>query len=583
MRRICRSPLVLMAVCVLSPTTTRAEGPADALLRLVPPDAGATLTVEDLRGHARQFLHSPLAEGLRDLPAAKAWDVSGQRGKLEKARRDIEDALGVDLVQVRDNLLGDAVVLTLHVAPDATPDQAKGLLLSRFRDRALLNRLIDRLNAADKAGGTLVRVSERSHGGVTISTREFRPGTKANDAYAVIGGDIFAWSNSTTLIQEAIDRHAGKKSGLVTEPRFLQVREALPERSFVSLFVDPKFLKKLAEASPQPEPKSAAEKRVQDFLLRTLWAVSYAGAALEWRDGLVLHLHESIEPDRMDEPLRRWAATETSGARLWQRIPPTALVMVAGQVDFSALGALVMGFVPEADRVRTQNVLVALRGVLMGKDVMEEVLPSLGPGMLFYLDEPRGEGLPLVLAVELGGPADSGIPAALENGLRTLMVLWALDPKNDAAGARVQSQERDGVSVTTLSGEKTPFAFAVHSDVLVLGTTAAAVAAYRRGSDDEEPSRVGSVRDLFFPEATTFAVADLGALRRFAEAHREALTRRIAANQGGNAADAGRDLDQALALMSLFRIGYLTNRIAPDFAHAHQTLGLIFGAGAGKP
>src|SRR4051812_41216875 len=49
------------------------EGPADSLLRLVPADAGVTLTIEDLRGHTRDFFASPLAESLGRLPAVHAW------------------------------------------------------------------------------------------------------------------------------------------------------------------------------------------------------------------------------------------------------------------------------------------------------------------------------------------------------------------------------------------------------------------------------------------------------------------------------------------------------------------------------
>ena len=117
--------------------SARGAGPADELFRLVPPDAGVTLAVEDLSGHAREFLASPLAERLGRLPAVRDWLASDRSRRLRNARREVEAALGVDLATIRDGLLGDAVVLTLHVPPGGRPDEARGLLLVRVRDRPL--------------------------------------------------------------------------------------------------------------------------------------------------------------------------------------------------------------------------------------------------------------------------------------------------------------------------------------------------------------------------------------------------------------------------------------------------------------
>ena len=54
----------------------RGESPADELLGLVPADAGLTVAVEDLSGHLRTFLDSPLAEALARLPAVRGWLAS---------------------------------------------------------------------------------------------------------------------------------------------------------------------------------------------------------------------------------------------------------------------------------------------------------------------------------------------------------------------------------------------------------------------------------------------------------------------------------------------------------------------------
>ena len=74
---------------------TRAR-PADALLRLVPPDAAVVLTVEGLRDRIRAFTSSRLATDLRQLPAVKAWFDSEKYRQFEKSRAQIEALLGAN-------------------------------------------------------------------------------------------------------------------------------------------------------------------------------------------------------------------------------------------------------------------------------------------------------------------------------------------------------------------------------------------------------------------------------------------------------------------------------------------------------
>src|SRR5206468_4051854 len=65
--------------------TARGAGPAETLFQLVPPDAAATLAIEDLRGHAREWFESPVAEGFRRLPAFRAWRASDHFQRFEQA------------------------------------------------------------------------------------------------------------------------------------------------------------------------------------------------------------------------------------------------------------------------------------------------------------------------------------------------------------------------------------------------------------------------------------------------------------------------------------------------------------------
>ena len=95
--------------------------PAEKLMRLVPPDMAVVVTIEDLRGHAGAFLKSRLAEEFWRVPAVRAWFASDKYQHLERARSQIERLLEANLTDVRDELLGDGVILALRLPPRRPP------------------------------------------------------------------------------------------------------------------------------------------------------------------------------------------------------------------------------------------------------------------------------------------------------------------------------------------------------------------------------------------------------------------------------------------------------------------------------
>jgi hypothetical protein len=561
--------------------TARAAGPADPLFQLVPPDAAATLAIEDLRGNLRELLESPAAEGFRRLPAFRDWLASERFRKFEEAMKRIEEAVGEKVSTIRDELLGDAVVLTLRIPPDGKPDEARGLLLMRVRDRALLERLIRGVNAAQARSGELSRFVRLNREGVAYWSREFRPATRRPNEYlTVLDDNTFAWSNAEDLIQGVIDRKAGKARSLGGEPKFREIRRRLPEPSALSLFVDPGFVARQL-ASPA-RPRRPAEDRAAAMLGRYVGAMEYFGAALRWRDGVVLQTEEIIDPGKLDPWLRRWAARPGEIGPGLRRVPSTALAMASLHVDFNALLDALRDLVPDAQQPRLENLVLALEGVLLGHDLQAEILPQLGPGVLAYVEAPSAEDdtpasrLSKVLVIGLGNA--SGLTAAIENALRTFLAFYSLDPKHGDGQLRVESRDVEGRKVTTLR-PTSPFAFAIDGDRLILGSSAAAVARsltrLAPAPATATASVLGQLRADRFPEVGSFACVDFPQLHQFLLTHRVPLVERLAARQRRPIAEVGGDLDQALALMALFQQAYITSTIEPDASAIHRTVGLI--------
>ena len=125
---------------ILLATAARAVepvSPARELQKLIPPDASVVLTVEDLRGQVRELLASRLAAEFPKLPTVKAWFDSEKYEQLETARDQIEGVLQAKLTEIRDQIVGDAVVLALRLPPDSPfdPSQARGILALKSHQR----------------------------------------------------------------------------------------------------------------------------------------------------------------------------------------------------------------------------------------------------------------------------------------------------------------------------------------------------------------------------------------------------------------------------------------------------------------
>ena len=149
--------------------------------------------------------------------------------------------LGLSYEIVRDDLLGDAVILSFQPGPPGRPDQGRGVLLVRPRDRAWssapesLERRTDEIRRAGGRRGTVEGVP-------VLQGSQVQTGRSPLGNYILLDDGSFAWSNSEALIQGVIDREWTPGSGLGDDPSFQKVRRGLPDRPFISLFVNPRVM-----------------------------------------------------------------------------------------------------------------------------------------------------------------------------------------------------------------------------------------------------------------------------------------------------------------------------------------------------
>jgi hypothetical protein len=557
----------------------RGAGPGDELLRLAPPNAGAVLVVEDLRGHAAAFTQSPFSQELAALPAVKAWRNSPAFAQFTRARTEIEAALKTDLRSLRDDLLGDAFVLALEPGAGNDPTQARGLLLSHVRDRGLLERLLGFMNDGESRDGRLIEVAKRERTGAAYQHRRFRPGTKPDEWYVVLDGGVFAWANSEALIQGVVDRAKGSSQGLTDQPLFRRARSALPAHCLANFFVDPRFAEQIvslgaASSGNPPNPAVAAA------IGRYVKSLNYVALGLEWREGFFVHGYQLHDPDRVPEALKNWATADKAASAAPPVLPANLLAVATTSIDLPALFDSLLSLAPESGRARIDNVMTIISGILYGKDVRRDVLPRLGPKVWVVARPPIGDDqrLSIALAVRIqgsNGAETTDLAPALENGLRTFLAAMALDPKHGGGRERVETQAVEGARVTALSGPASPFAFTVKDrQWLILGTSREAVGALGGAGTGGAATEFEANRARDVGDCETFAYVDLIAVTRWASAHKAAVARRLAEKRGGSLDSAQNDLEQALALIRLCRSAFIANRVAPDYSSASQIVGI---------
>ncbi len=561
-------PLVLLGISQVLLTSLAVAGPVDSLLKIAPPHAAATLVVEDAGSQIRSMISSPLAMGLRKLPAVRNWLKSDDYKNFERAKRDIETTLGQgDLGDLIESLLGDAIVLSLEVPPGGSLDGARGLLLVHAHDVKRLTATIESLNRYETKTGQLVKLEERRHADRAYIARHFQPGGRTGDFYITFDDGRLAWSDNEKVIQGVLERSSGQSTGLLELKRYSDVRARLPEKMLIALYLDPTVITPLLAQAPLPQDPQG--ERVAAMFGRYLSAMIYAGLGVEFRDGFHVHIHESLDPKKLDSWQKRWSARAGSSDHLAEKVPITTVAIASGLIDLTSIREAVLSLLSEGDVRRVENLTLGLSGLLLGLDPARDVLPRLGPAVLAYLDDsvdPKSDTKPPVVGVvglaDLPGADSPRLVQALENCLKTLLAFRAAEANGQGKAIRVETTTIGEATVVHLAGAVPSLAFAMGKNYLAAGTSVEAVAGFVNGSSSKS-GPLAQLRTRYFADSQTYASIDCPALARMA--------RRQRASWGESATD----IESALELLDLFTGAYVTTSMAEDASWAHHTIGLV--------
>jgi hypothetical protein len=354
--------------------TAGAATPRDELLRLVPDSLGFCLVLQDLRDHAASLQASPFIEQLRQSPLGAKIRKNEDLKKLDQLEIKLKEKLGLDWKQLRDDILGDAVVLAYRPGPPGKPEQEQGLILVRARNAKALADLIERLNKAQKEEGTLKELEELRHASSTYYRRIERD---KPPTFYYVHGPVLVVSSQEDMLRQAID--CDRTRAPDAEPAVTRrLRELDAERALFAMWINPRAF------------DAEIESKVAGLPADRVPTVKHFGLYWKALDSIVLSLrpagrdvHLSLgmraRVEELPEAARRLFREASTPSELWKRFPEHALLAISDRLDTAAFFDVLGGFLTSQGKEAMSADFNRQLGSLLGGDLRKEVLPALGP------------------------------------------------------------------------------------------------------------------------------------------------------------------------------------------------------------
>ncbi len=499
MARMSRSEAVplsrsrLGAVLVLLTTTLVAPGalqaaPVDEVLQLVPADAGFCLVIRDLREHGHRLAESPFAKQFQDSLLGKSLQHAPEFRRLAELEKQLQTHLQTSLAEVRDEVLGDAIVVAYWPANEKQPERM--LFLTKARKPDLLERISGRLLQFQKNASEVESVKYKDQSYHRIKEKIGKV------SYQFVHAGLLALTEDEAMLRQVIDAQTApaKDHHIAKQLRDLGVADA-----FATFWLNPRAFDGLLKAQAQvaAEPEASFLRNLLKY-----WEQTRAVAlALRVDQELELRLVLQVNTAGLPDAAQRFLRTAGEPSRMWSKFPERTILAVAGRFDFTALLDMLSEFAPQEERKKSVADLERACSSLLGLDLRREVLPNLGPDWGFYVTAPpAGQAVwfpHIVVAVETRPkPEQKPLGPALFEALRTLAGIYTLGQADQTNPTTLKTEMLDKVQVVSLVNEKLfpaglQPAFAFKSSCLVFASSPGAIRTFDSSPLQPVPNKQG--------------------------------------------------------------------------------------------
>jgi hypothetical protein len=452
-----------LCLCVSGVSSSLAASPRDELLRLVPDSVGFCLVIQDMRGHAAALSASPFVEQLSASSLAVKIRNSDDLKKLDRIEAMMKEKIGLDWSRLRNDLLGDGLVLAYRPGPPGKPDQEQGAMLLRARNEKVLADLIERVNKAQKEDGELKDLEERRHHDVVYYRRvEFDKRSERDKPpiFYFVRGPIIALSSQEEMLRQIIDCERTRSPADVPEAA-RRLRELDAERALLAVWINPRAFdaEVHAKVAGTPAERSAPVKHFARYW-KALDSVVLSLGLLEREINLSLGVRARVE--ELPEAGRRLLQEGATASDVWRRVPESALLAAGARLDGAALLEVLGGFLSPEDRQALSAALNRQFAALLGEeDFARDILPGLGPDWGFCVTAPaprEKSWIPqtlLALRVNVGQTKkalDRKLLGALDFAARLL--IFTHNGQHPDQPMTLKTGDVDGQEVRYLAGER---------------------------------------------------------------------------------------------------------------------------------
>ena len=401
--------LVLVALACLP--MARAANPArDDLLKLVPPDTAVCLVVQGLRDRAKAIGESPFSTWVAEK-FAPLVNASGDIQKIRDTEKILTTILGISTADLRDELLGDAIVLAYQPGPPGKPEAESGSILLKARNPETLRKLIEKFNAAQKDGGELTEVVERTH---RERTYQRRVKSNGKSEYYILDGGLFVFAAQESAITAVIDQQLAPADNV---PRIAKaIADLGVADAFLVCWVNPRRLDAeiLAHANAAEEPKDRAAREQ----VRKLWsAVDQFAIYLDVHSDLEIGIAATYRADAMPPDWKNAFEAAPARSALWQSIPDDAMFAITGHATANQIVNLMLSFSPEADKLSVRKEIDKSLGAIIGKEKLPAVLSGIGPDIAIWVAKPNKGFLPAITMAVQVDATDPAVPVAVKKAV----------------------------------------------------------------------------------------------------------------------------------------------------------------------
>jgi hypothetical protein len=534
MKKITRMPLVLLVWLGIVPFVAAQSAPfRSELLALLPDDFAVCVVMHDLRGHAARWEQSDWLKTFRASPVGKSFLDAPEVRQLDRWQSEMKKHLDLDWRALRDDILGETLILAYSPGPRNKPDDERGLFLLHVHKPERLVQVIDRLNEAQTRSGE-VRLTELHHKGNTY----YRRVQTGKTQYYSIKGSLAAVATKEEIIQAFLDRRSAPAKD---NPWAKRLQRAGAESAIVTMFVNPRLLDaEVLQNSKKDDPLSGYWRALEAVIV----TVTIQDEA---------ELRVSIQADAAKLP--EWAKsafTQTMPASsLWQRFPERSILTIAARTDFAGAADALKLLMPEKDRKKLTNDWQRGIGSLQRLDPFKDILPNIGPDWgICVLPSKDAKQLPqtiFALAVKQGSK-DQPVDQTLFEAVKFFARIAVLDYNKDSSNSiiRLQTLMQDKVEVMFLSND-TLFppgfrpACALKDGFLLLASSPDAIANFRLHDKKPDERKDTPLVRVSAPE-----------LAKLLEHRREHILTNLTDRQQMSAADAKKNLENVIGLLGLF-------------------------------